>query len=103
MIITHDRPRSDRYSAKDMAKPINFYCASPKAHAVYLVGDFNDWNPTIHPMERRADGWWFLQIPLTHGHHQYRFLVDGEPVLDPRATGIAHNERGEEVSLVAVG
>ena len=85
-----------------MAKPINFYCDAPKAGAVHLVGDFNRWNPAAHPMERRVDGWWFLQVPLTHGHHQYRFLVDGQPMLDPRAGGIARNERNEQVSLVAV-
>ena len=35
-------------------------------------------------MQRRDDGWWFIQIMLPHGHHQYRFLVDDKPVLDPR-------------------
>jgi len=103
MNITYEKPRSDRYSAKDMAKPINFFCNSPNAQGVQLVGDFNHWNPTTHPMEQREDGWWFLQVLLTHGHHQYRFLVDGEPMLDPRATGVTRNELGEEVSLVAVG
>ena len=103
MNITFGKPRSDRYSAKGMAKPINFYCDAPNAQTVQLVGDFNNWNPATLPMERREDGWWFLQVPLTHGHHQYRFLVDGRPMLDTRATGVTHNECGEEVSLVAVG
>jgi hypothetical protein len=49
-----------------------------------------------------VDGWWFIQVPLTHGHHQYRFVVDGKPMLDPHAAGVARNERNEEVSLVAV-
>ncbi len=53
-------------------------------------------------MERRVDGWWFLQVPLPHGHHRYRFVVDGKPMLDPQATGIARNEQNEQVSLVAV-
>jgi 1,4-alpha-glucan branching enzyme len=101
--ITYDKPRSDRYSAKGMAKPINFYCDAPKAQAVQLVGNFNDWNPATHPMQRRVDGWWFLQVPLAHGHHRYRFLVDGKSVLDPRATGVTRTEWGEAVSLVAVG
>ena len=90
------------YSAKDMVKPISFYCAAPHAGSVYLTGDFNHWNPTSLPMEQRIDGWWFLQIPLTHGHHQYRFLVDGAPTLDPHATGVARNERSAQVSVIAV-
>jgi len=53
-------------------------------------------------MERRADGWWYVQITLCHGHHQYRFIVDGKPMLDPSASGVGRDENGEEVSLVAV-
>jgi len=34
--------------------------------------------------------------------HRYQFLVDGKPVLDPRGTGMARDERYERVSLVAV-
>jgi 1,4-alpha-glucan branching enzyme len=95
-------PHSTAYSAREMTKPVNFYCAAPRAKSVTLAGDFNDWDPASLPMERRVDGWWFLQVPLAHGHHQYQFLVDGTPMLDPRATGVARNECNEEVSLVAV-
>jgi 1,4-alpha-glucan branching enzyme len=100
--IPHTNRGSTWYSAKNMIKPVNFYCAAPGAKSVNLVGDFNDWDPTSDPMEQRVDGWWFLQVPLTHGHHQYRYLVDGKSMLDPRAAGTAHNERNEEVSLIAV-
>ena len=102
MNILHKYPNRTCYSAKKMAKPVNFYCAAPRAKSVNLVGDFNEWDVTSHPMERRVDGWWFLQVRLTHGHHQYRFLVDGRPMLDSHAAGVARNERNEEVSLVAV-
>jgi len=92
----------DRYSAKKMAKPINFVCVAPKATQVHLAGDFNDWDLTAHPMERQPDGAWLIQVPLNHGHHHYRFLVDGKPVLDPRAQGIARDHQGTKVSLIAV-
>jgi 1,4-alpha-glucan branching enzyme len=102
MDILQENPSNTCYSARNMAKPVNFYCAAPGAKSVNLVGDFNEWDPTSHPMERRVDGWWFLQVPLTHGHHHYQFLVDGKPMLDPHATGVAYNKRNEEVSLLAV-
>ncbi len=54
------------------------------------------------PQRRRVDGGWFIEVQLTHGHHRYRFLVDDQPVLDPRGTGIVRNERNERVSLLAV-
>jgi len=96
------QPQYPPRSARGMTKPVNFYCAAPRAKSVYLAGDFNAWDFRSLPMERRVDGWWFRQVPLPHGHHRYRFLVDGKPVLDPQATGVARNERNEEVSLVAV-
>ena len=53
-------------------------------------------------MARQPDGQWMVSLELTHGFHEYLFLVDGKPVLDPNATGKARNERYEYVSLVAV-
>ena len=41
-------------------------------------------------------------LELHHGHHRYLFVADGEPKLDPNATGIVRNERNERVSLIAV-
>jgi 1,4-alpha-glucan branching enzyme len=90
------------YSARNTTKPVNFYCAAPSARSVHLMGDFNGWNPASHPMRRREDGCWFIEVQLHHGHHRYQFLVDGEPVLDPQGAGIARGERNERVSLVAV-
>ncbi len=63
----------------------SFCCDAPCAQSVYLIGDFNGWNRTSHPMERQADGSWFLQVPLSRGRHYYQFLVDGQTVLDPHA------------------
>jgi 1,4-alpha-glucan branching enzyme len=97
-----DKSTTNPYATKRTTKPVNFYCAAPSAQSVYLVGDFNWWNPTSHPMRRRVDGWWFIEMQLRHGHHRYRFLVDGKPVLDRQGTGIARNERDEQVSLLAV-
>jgi 1,4-alpha-glucan branching enzyme len=102
MNITFDKSTHGRYSANNMAKPVNFYCSAPTAQFVCLVGDFNGWNPLANPMHRQLDGCWFAQVQLSHGHHRYCFLVDGEQTLDPRGTGITRNERNERVSLIAV-
>jgi 1,4-alpha-glucan branching enzyme len=102
MQIITDTPNLRPLAARKTVKPVNFYCHALEAKAVYLVGDFNNWNPRSHPMKQQADGWWLLQVPLTHGHHRYRFLVDGKPTLDAHATGVATNEAHEQVSLLAV-
>lgn len=104
MHVTHaysTGPRG-RYSAKRMAKPINFFCHAPQAKSVSVIGEFNGWDPHAHPMKRQPDGSWTTQIPLHHGHHHYLFQIDGERRLDPRAQGVARTEKGERVSLLAV-
>ena len=87
---------------KQTLRSMNFICNAPQAQAVSLVGDFNEWRPAAHPMKRMPDGAWRVEISLNHGHHHYLFLVDGKPLLDPKAQGIARNEKGEKVSLLAV-
>lgn len=91
---------ADPYSAKNSRKPVTFLCRAPGARTVELAGDFNHWHP--FPMQPLPEGWWQAQVELCHGHHQYRFLVDGQPALDPRATGIVRDEQGARASLVAV-
>ena len=94
--------RVHRYSAKRMAKPVNFVCVAPEARSVCVVGDFNHWREGVTPMDRRPDGAWFAAVPMHHGHHRYVFVVDNERRLDPKASGIARNENNERVSLISV-
>jgi 1,4-alpha-glucan branching enzyme len=94
--------RPDGYSAKNIIKPIPFVHLAPEAIGVSVTGDFNDWDLASHPMKRMPDGAWRVEIPLSHGHHHYLFVVDGKLTLDPRAQGVARNERNEKVSLVSV-
>lgn len=90
------------YSAKRMRKPVSLFYQSAQARTVFVLGDFNDWSRTSHPMQRQPDGGWTIQIPLHHGHHRYLILVDGAPALDSNALGTARGPRGEKVSLIAV-
>ena len=92
----------ERNSAGKILKRVNFLCIAPGAACVFLVGNFNGWDPGSHPMQRQPDGVWRIQVPLHHGYHQYLFLVDGKPELDPRAQGVAHNPQGQRASLMAV-
>jgi len=85
-----------------MEKPVNFMCQAPRAKAVFLAGDFNGWHPRSHPMERMPDGAWATQVPLSHGHHHYFFLVDGKPTLDPKAYGTVRDQNSRKISLIAI-
>jgi 1,4-alpha-glucan branching enzyme len=91
-----------RYSAKNNVRPTNFLFFAPQATHVSIIGDFNNWSPNANPMKRQPDGGWTAQVPLTHGHHHYVFLVDGVRTLDPRAQGTGRDQNNERVSLIAV-
>ena len=66
------------------------------------MGDFNQWTPDAHAMRQQPDGSWVIQVPLPLGYQHYIYLVDGERTLDPMACGIARDEFGQKVSLLAV-
>ena len=95
--------RADRYSAKKSVREVSFLYLAPDAQSVSVIGDFNEWRPDANPMKRQPDGGWFTRIPIHHGHHKYQFCVNGSTfVLDPRAQGVARNEKNERVSIIAV-
>jgi 1,4-alpha-glucan branching enzyme len=90
------------FAYKKPLRAINFICNAPGAKSVSLLGDFNHWDPTAHPMKQMPDKAWLITLELKHGHHRYAFWVDGALILDPRAQGVTRNEKGERVSMVPV-
>ncbi len=91
-----------RYAPPANLRSVTFICDAPQAQSVTLVGDFNNWSPTSHPMQQQPDLGWLLRMEMKHGHHRYAFLVDGVIALDPRAMGITRNDEDQRVSLRAV-
>ena len=91
-----------RYSAKRNLHHADFFCHAPEAKQVSIIGDFNDWNPNATTMIRQPNGWWMAGLELTHGYHQYVFLVDGKRVLDPNAAGATKDSQCQPVSLAAI-
>ena len=78
--------------------------AEVNANTVALCGEFNDWDPTQHPMKRRKDGSFSLTISLKPGdEYRFRYLVDGERwENDWEADKYLPNEFGTEDSVVVV-
>ncbi len=51
--------------------------ASVWADSIFLVGDFNAWSKSSHPLRQRSDGVWEVTLELDAGHeYQYRYLVN---------------------------
>ncbi len=72
-------------------KSVEFSCRAPDAQAVFLAGSFNDWSAEATPMHREAEGSWQTTLPLPPGHHEFKFIVDGEWCCEPRCE---HEYRG---------
>lgn len=78
------------------------YAGGGEAREVYLVGDFNSWNPTRTQLTRRPDGSFAACLALSEGDHQYMFVVDGVWKNDPAAAGQVPNAFGSLNSVVPV-
>lgn len=94
-----------RYSSLRPEHSVVFFtCDARSAKSVSLVGDFNDWQPEVNPMQQMPDGCWTVRLELRHGSYRYLFLVDGKPSLDQRAQGVVHepNKWDESASLIIV-
>ena len=47
------------------------------------MGDFNNWDPKVHPMKRDDKGMWNKTVMIPPGQYEYKFLTDGKWIEDP--------------------
>ncbi len=52
---------------------------TPQARALSLIGEFNDWNPDAHPLDRLDNGFWEIELPADALRHEqlYKIHVHG--------------------------
>ncbi|MBI1299275.1 glycoside hydrolase family 13 [bacterium] len=70
--------------------------------SIHLVGDFNDWNQTSHPLEHNRFGIWMLTVELEVGRvYQFRYLRDGKEWFnDTQADAYVYNQHGSSNFVV---
>lgn len=77
-------------TAKERAEALNaalrevkFMVNAPNAKDIYIVGDFNHWKISDeNKLSRISDGKWEKKIGLQPGRYKYKFVIDGEWILD---------------------
>ena len=74
----------------------------PNARVVALAGSFNDWNQSQLIFAKEGDGW-ICRVELSPGKHTYKFIIDGDWILDPENPNTEDDERGFTNSVVMVG
>jgi len=83
---------------------VQFEYFDPSAKIVTVVGDFNQWSPTVRPMKRDAGGLWKVKVRLAPGSYQYKFVINGERwEEDPLNLHRIMNEHGTFNSIRNVG
>lgn len=70
-----------------------------QAQKIIVAGSFNGWNETDFMMTR-VDGVWQLPYVLPKGKTTYKFIVDGEWILDPNNRYYEQNEFGTNNSVL---
>jgi 1,4-alpha-glucan branching enzyme len=75
---------ADKNMKETNSKPVEFSCHAPKAKAVFVAGTFNDWKPDAEPLHHHPpNGKWTVMLSLPPGHHEFKFVVDGQWCCEP--------------------
>ncbi len=81
---------------------IKFQLHAKEAKRVSLLGDFNNWDPDRHPMNKKPDDLWEKTVMLAPGRYEYKFQVDGKWRLDPEGKERCRNQFGTENCIIQV-
>lgn len=71
------------------------------AHVVALAGNFNDWNQSQLLFGREGDEW-VCRVELNPGVYTYKFVVDGDWLLDPSNPETIEDEAGNVNNVLEV-
>jgi 1,4-alpha-glucan branching enzyme len=74
----------------------------PKARSVYVVGTFNKWKPGATPLIWIGGTKWFKDLPLARGRYEYRFVVNGTWIDDPKGKAYVPNPQGGRNAVLQV-
>ena len=72
-----------------------------EASLVVLTGTFNNWHQSQLLFAREGDGW-VCRVDLDPGVYQYKFVVDGDWLLDPSNPDTAEDEAGNVNNVIEV-
>lgn len=97
---TREAPAAEGKVARSETRRILFQYRDSRPSSVRLEGDFNAWQS--EPMLRGEDHLWYRTVELKPGMYRYRFVVDGQPRLDPNARLKATDDGGRPASLLRV-
>lgn len=85
------------------AKLVTFQIAASPKSTVSLAGTFNQWDVKRHIMKDiNGDGKYTITLMLPKGEHEYKFVINGNWVVDPECRNWVRNSYGSLNSVIKV-
>lgn len=76
-------------------KRVTFEIVSNPGSEVFLAGSFNSWDARRHQMkDTRGNGKYTITLKLPKGEHEYKFVINGNWVVDPECQDWVRNSLG---------
>lgn len=102
-----NRPKAQRYHGFKLGQPrghrITFTYRATPGQTIFVAGDFNGWNPSAKQLlDAHGDGVYVARCLILPGRHEYKFIVNGEWILDPANQERSCNERGDWNNVLIV-
>lgn len=83
-------------------KATSFKIHAPSAQRVSVAGTFNNWDPQKISAKKDLKGYWTVRMGLHPGRYEYKFVVDGNWILDPKCNSKVVNNFGTENSVIEI-
>jgi len=80
---------------------VTFYFKDRNAKSVSVIGNFNNWDPTIDRMKKVGDIW-VLKKKLLPGKYYYAFFVDGKWIYDSKNENWVYNPAMVKYSVLEI-
>lgn len=98
--VLRRRPSS---TPKNKSHYVTFKLKAPKDALVQIAGDFTNWEPEkLELKENGAGPVWQIVKRLGQGTYQYKYLVDGRWIPDPKNRQVRKNCYGNANSVISV-
>lgn len=90
-------------AGKFIRRKVVFTCKADKNSTVFLAGDFNNWNATAKQMLYKEDeGLFSCIVYIMPGKHEYKFVINGEWIIDQDNQDKVSNGVSSENSVIVV-
>lgn len=83
-------------------KATEFTFLAPNAKRVNLAGSFNNWDTKSLSAKKVSNGTWSVKVNLKPGRYEYKFIVDGAWINDPKCRSCVTNNLGTQNCVIEV-